>query len=199
MMKAAAGSRPLAPDPRHPHRGRRSIIVIRQRYAFLAPAIRSLFDGDEDVEVLVDRRQRERHDHRRAVNGGAERPHDAAEAMVEGDADADAVLLGKSLAIADVIRVEKNIAVREGSPFGETSRSRRVLNVDRVSRRKRCFARRQCRGGGAVGQREEIAPAPHAGSRLVGHGPRSSRRCKDCSQIGALTQMLCVTFFRCES
>lgn len=55
------GKAHLAPDRQHPHRGRTSIIVIRQRYAFLAPAIRSLFEGEEDVEILVDRRQRDRH------------------------------------------------------------------------------------------------------------------------------------------
>jgi hypothetical protein len=59
--ESSGGKAPLAPDGQHPHRGRTSIIVIRQRYAFLAPAVRSLFEGDEDVEVLVDRRQREGH------------------------------------------------------------------------------------------------------------------------------------------
>jgi hypothetical protein len=37
-------------------RNRRSIIVIRQPYAFMAPAILSMFEGAKDVRVIVDRR-----------------------------------------------------------------------------------------------------------------------------------------------
>ena len=59
--EGGGGNAPLTPDGQRPHRGRTSIIVIREPYAFLAPAIRSLFEGDEDVQVLVDRRQCERH------------------------------------------------------------------------------------------------------------------------------------------
>jgi len=55
------GKAPLIPDGQRPQLGRRtSIIVIRRPYAFLVPVIRSLFEGDEDVQVLVDRRQCER-------------------------------------------------------------------------------------------------------------------------------------------
>jgi hypothetical protein len=59
--EGGGGKVPLTPDGQRPHRGTTSIIVIRQPYAFLAPAIHSMFEGDEDVQVLVDRRQRERH------------------------------------------------------------------------------------------------------------------------------------------
>jgi hypothetical protein len=59
--EGGGGKAPLTPDGQRPHLGRTSIIVIRRPYAFLVPAIRSLFEGDEDVQVLVDRRQCERH------------------------------------------------------------------------------------------------------------------------------------------
>lgn len=58
--EGGGGKAPLTPDGQHLHLGRTSIIVIRRPYAFLVPAIRSLFKGDEDVQVLVDRRQGER-------------------------------------------------------------------------------------------------------------------------------------------
>ena len=54
------GKAPLIPDGQRPQPGRTSIIAIRRPYAFLAPAIRSLFEGYEDVQVIVDRRQCER-------------------------------------------------------------------------------------------------------------------------------------------
>ena len=58
--EGGGGKAPLTPDGQRPHLGRTSIIVIRRPYAFLAPAIRLLFEGDEDVQVIVDRRQCER-------------------------------------------------------------------------------------------------------------------------------------------
>jgi hypothetical protein len=54
------GKAPLTPDGQRLHLGRTSIIVICRPCASLAPAIRSLFEGYEDVQVIVDRRQCER-------------------------------------------------------------------------------------------------------------------------------------------
>ena len=39
---------------------KKSIIVIRQPYAFLQPSISSMFQGAEDVQVIVDRRFHDR-------------------------------------------------------------------------------------------------------------------------------------------
>lgn len=58
--EGGGGKAPLTPDGQRPHLGRTSIIVLRRPYAFLAPAIRSLFEGDEDVQLIVDRRECER-------------------------------------------------------------------------------------------------------------------------------------------
>jgi hypothetical protein len=41
---------------------KKSLIVIRQTYAFLQPTIASMFEGVDDVQVIVDRRL---HDRRR--------------------------------------------------------------------------------------------------------------------------------------
>jgi hypothetical protein len=39
---------------------KKSLIVIRQAYAFLQPSIASMFEGADDVQVIVDRRFHER-------------------------------------------------------------------------------------------------------------------------------------------
>ena len=46
-------------------------IVIRRPYAFLEKELRSTFEGQEDVKVIVDRRYRERRKNKQPV--GAER------------------------------------------------------------------------------------------------------------------------------
>ncbi len=58
--EGGGGKAPLTPDGQRPYLGRTSIIVLRRPYAYLAPAVRSLFEGDEDVQLIVDRRQCER-------------------------------------------------------------------------------------------------------------------------------------------
>jgi hypothetical protein len=42
------------------NRRRASLVVIREPYSALAPAIRSLFQGEGDVRVIVDRRKADR-------------------------------------------------------------------------------------------------------------------------------------------
>jgi len=42
------------------HRAEVMTIVIRRPYAFLEKELRTTFEGQEDVEVIVDRRYRER-------------------------------------------------------------------------------------------------------------------------------------------
>jgi hypothetical protein len=42
-------------------------IIIRRPYAFLEKELRSAFEGQKDVEVMVDRRYRERRTRRQAV------------------------------------------------------------------------------------------------------------------------------------
>ena len=48
-------------------------IIIRQPYAFLEKELRSAFEGQEDVKVIVDRRYRERRTRTQAVE--SERRH----------------------------------------------------------------------------------------------------------------------------
>ncbi len=55
-----AGEAQLTTDERHGNHKKVSLVVIRQPYSFLASAIRSMFEGDEDVEVIVDRRKVDR-------------------------------------------------------------------------------------------------------------------------------------------
>ena len=43
-------------------RKKKSLVVIRQAYSFLQPTIASMFEGAEDVQVIIDRRF---HDRRR--------------------------------------------------------------------------------------------------------------------------------------
>jgi hypothetical protein len=38
----------------------RMVIIIRQPYAYLESELRAVFEGQEDVQVIVDRRTRER-------------------------------------------------------------------------------------------------------------------------------------------
>ncbi len=50
----------LRETPR-PEEGRgKMFIIIRQLYAYLEPELRASFEGQEDVQVIVDRRTRER-------------------------------------------------------------------------------------------------------------------------------------------
>jgi hypothetical protein len=58
--EGGGGRASLTPDGQRPHPRRTSIIVIRRPYAFPVPAIRSLVEGDEGVQVIVDRRHCER-------------------------------------------------------------------------------------------------------------------------------------------
>jgi ABC-type microcin C transport system duplicated ATPase subunit YejF len=50
----------LTSDEQGKNHRRASLVVIRQPYSALAPAIRSLFEGDEDVRVIEDRRKADR-------------------------------------------------------------------------------------------------------------------------------------------
>jgi len=51
-----------ATNKRRQNKKRISIIVLRQSYSHLAPIIHSIFEGAEDVRIVLDRRQ---HDRRR--------------------------------------------------------------------------------------------------------------------------------------
>ena len=55
-----AGEAQPITDERHGNHERASLVVIRQPYSFLASAIRSMFEGDEDVQVIIDRRKADR-------------------------------------------------------------------------------------------------------------------------------------------
>jgi hypothetical protein len=54
------GAAHLTPDEPEGNHRRASLVVIRKPYSALAPAICSLFEGDEDVRVIVDRRKADR-------------------------------------------------------------------------------------------------------------------------------------------
>ena len=72
-----------------------------------------------------------RNDHRRAVHHSRKRAQHAAEAMVEGHRDADPVGVGKILTLADVERIQEQVAVAEHRGLGKSRRAGGVLNVDR--------------------------------------------------------------------
>jgi len=55
-----AGEAQPSADERHGNHKRMSLVVIRQPYSFLASAVRSMFEGDEDVQVIIDRRKEDR-------------------------------------------------------------------------------------------------------------------------------------------
>ncbi len=73
-----------------------------------------------------------RHDHRRAIDRGAQRSQHATKTMIERNADANTVLFRKLLTVTHVVRVQQNVAVRERGSLGETGRPRGVLNIDFV-------------------------------------------------------------------
>jgi hypothetical protein len=50
----------LTPDEQGRNHKRASLVVIRQPYSFLASAVRSMFEGDDDVQVIIDRRKEDR-------------------------------------------------------------------------------------------------------------------------------------------
>lgn len=49
-----------ATNKRRQNKKKMSIIVLRQSYSHLAPIIHSIFEGAEDIRVVLDRRQHDR-------------------------------------------------------------------------------------------------------------------------------------------
>jgi hypothetical protein len=58
----------LSPQTEFPAR-KTSFVIIHKSYTYLEPVVRSMFEGAEDVQIVVDRRWRER---RQAVVSGVE-------------------------------------------------------------------------------------------------------------------------------
>ncbi len=50
----------LRETPRHEEGRGKMVIIIRRQYAYLEAELRAAFEGQEDVQVIVDRRTRER-------------------------------------------------------------------------------------------------------------------------------------------
>ena len=62
MDRPGYGAEHAAVRPEGQSGKKKSLIVIRQGYVFLQPTIASMFQGEEDVQVIIDRRF---HDRRR--------------------------------------------------------------------------------------------------------------------------------------
>ena len=78
-------------------------------------------------------------DHRRAVRRACEVAEDHAEAVIEGDGDANAVLFGVVERLADEEPVVEDVVVRQRRALGEAGGARGVLNIDRVVELERLF------------------------------------------------------------
>ena len=88
-----------------------------------------------------------------------------AKAVVERHRDADPVVLGQLHAIADQHAVVDHAVMGERRALGESRGSRCVLDIDRVVRRQRGFARPQLRGGNLFADGQQLLPAQHCRRR----------------------------------
>ena len=104
-------------------------------------------------------------DHSGAVDDAVEGAHDAAEAVVEGHGDAEAVALVHLHAVADVEGVGEDVVVGEGRALGVAGGAGGVLDVDGVVGAALGLASLEIRCANVLGLSQQVVPAPHAGGR----------------------------------
>ena len=107
-----------------------------------------------------------RNDHGRAVDRGAESAQHAAEAVVERHRNADAVVGRHPLAVADVVGVQQQVAVRERGGLGKASSAGGVLNVNGVARLEIAADRHEVGPVDVAAAVEHFAPGDGARRRL---------------------------------
>ena len=95
---------------------------------------------------------------------------DHAEAVVEGDGDAEPVLLGKAHALADDVPVVEDGVVREDNTFGKARGPAGVLDVDRVVERERLAPLDEFVAVDLLGPLQEVVPGEHAVVDRVAQG-----------------------------
>jgi hypothetical protein len=108
-----------------------------------------------------------RHDHGGSVDGGTQSAQHTAKAVVEGHGDADPVLGGHSLAGADVVGIQQQVAMAEHRGFGKSGGTGGVLDINRIAGgqlRAELFDVRIVDGLGAL---EHLLPGLHAAESCV--------------------------------
>src|SRR5687768_12160875 len=78
------------------------------------------------------------YNHCRTVNATTQRPQHTAETMVKRNRNTNPVDFRDSLALADIVRIQQQIAVTEHRRFRKAGRARGVLNIDWLEWLERC-------------------------------------------------------------
>ena len=113
--------------------------------------------GLEGIKVLGG------NDHGGAVDDAVEAAHDATEAVVEGNRDAQAVVFVHLHGVADVAGVGYQVVVGEHGALGVAGGARGVLDVDHVVGAALGLAVTEVVRARLLGEGQQVVPAPHAG------------------------------------
>ncbi len=120
-------------------------------------------DGLQHFERIEDFHR----NHGGGVGDAGHDTQDAAEAVKEGDRDAEAVFFGEFHAFADVEAVVDDVVVGEHDPFGETGGAGGVLHVDGFMAVEGGFNGVQFSVGHLLPQFDDAVEVEHAGGGFL--------------------------------